>query len=64
MPVIIANFRHVADGLREGQFATGERERAASLGGSLSCLTRNSIDKFSINMIFACGLPGCIAFGI
>jgi Pyridoxamine 5'-phosphate oxidase len=28
---IIANFRHVADGLQEGQFAVGERKRAASL---------------------------------
>jgi len=31
MPFIIANFRHVADGLQEGQFAIGERKRAASL---------------------------------
>src|ERR1700751_3254376 len=28
---VIANFRHVADGLQEGQFAVGERKRAASL---------------------------------
>jgi hypothetical protein len=28
---IIANFRHVADGLQEGQFAVGERKRAARL---------------------------------
>jgi len=31
MPFVIANFRHVADGLQEGQFAIGERKRAASL---------------------------------
>jgi len=30
---VIANFRHVADGLQEGQFAVGERKRAASLDG-------------------------------
>ena len=28
---VIANFRHVADGLQEGQFAVGGRKRAASL---------------------------------
>ena len=28
---IVANFRHVADGLQEGQFAVGQRKRAASL---------------------------------
>ena len=31
MPFVIANFRHVADGLREGQFAVGERKRATNL---------------------------------
>ena len=31
MSFVIANFRHVADGLQEGQFAIGERRRAASL---------------------------------
>ena len=31
MPFVIANFRHVADGLKEGQFAVGERKRATSL---------------------------------
>ena len=30
---IIANFRHVADGLQEGQFAVSERKRVASLDG-------------------------------
>jgi hypothetical protein len=28
---IIANFRHVADGVQEGQFSVGARKRAASL---------------------------------
>lgn len=28
---VIANFRHVADSLQEGQFAVGERKRAATL---------------------------------
>ena len=28
---VIANFRHVADGLHEGQFAVGEHKRAATL---------------------------------
>jgi hypothetical protein len=27
----IANFRHAADGLQEGQFAIGEKTRATSL---------------------------------
>jgi hypothetical protein len=31
MSFITANFRHVADGLQEGQFAVGERKRAARL---------------------------------
>ena len=28
---VIATFKHVADGLQEGQFAVGERTRAATL---------------------------------
>ena len=28
---VIADFRHVADGLQEGQFPVGERKGAASL---------------------------------
>jgi len=31
MPFVIANFRHVADGLQERQFAIGERKQAAGV---------------------------------
>ena len=44
MPFIIANFRHVADGLQEGQFAIGERRRAASLD-ELDPIYRQLLDR-------------------
>ena len=44
MPFIIANFRHVADGLQEGQFAIGERQRAASLD-DLDPIYRQLLDR-------------------
>ena len=46
MPVsfIIANFRHVADGLQEGQFAVGEREQAGSLN-DLDPIYRQLLDR-------------------
>jgi Pyridoxamine 5'-phosphate oxidase len=40
----IANFRHVADGLQEGQFAVGERRRAASLS-DLDPIYRQLLDR-------------------
>ena len=41
---VIANFRHVADGLQEGQFAIGERRRAASLA-DLDPIYRQLLDR-------------------
>jgi Pyridoxamine 5'-phosphate oxidase len=41
---VIANFRHVADGLQGGQFAVGERKRAASLG-DLDPVYRRLLDR-------------------
>jgi Pyridoxamine 5'-phosphate oxidase len=40
----IANFRHVADGLQEGQFAVGERRKAASLA-DLDPIYRALLDR-------------------
>jgi hypothetical protein len=31
VPFTVANFKHVADGLQEGQFTVGERSEADSL---------------------------------
>jgi hypothetical protein len=41
---VIANFRHVADGLQEGQFAVGERKRATSLA-DLDLIYRQLLDR-------------------
>ncbi len=41
---IIANFRHVAEGLQEGQFAIGERKRAQSLD-DLDPIYRQLLDR-------------------
>jgi hypothetical protein len=41
---VIANFRHVADGFQEGQFAIGERRRAASLA-DLDPVYRQLLDR-------------------
>ncbi len=40
----IANFRHVADGLQEGQFAVGERRKAGSLA-DLDPIYRDLLDR-------------------
>ncbi len=40
----IANFRHVADGLQEGQFAVGERKRAGGLA-DLDPIYRELLDR-------------------
>ena len=40
----VANFRHVADGLQEGQFGIGQRQRAASLA-DLDPIYRQLLDK-------------------
>ena len=44
MSFIIANFRHVADGLQEGQFAVGDRKRAANLD-DLDLIYRRLLDR-------------------
>jgi len=44
MPFVIANFRHVANGLQEGQFAIGERKRAAGLA-ELDPIYRHLLDQ-------------------
>ena len=41
---VIANFKHVADGLQEGQFAVGERKGAASLD-DLDPIYRDLLDR-------------------
>ena len=41
---VIANFRHVADGLQEGQFAVGERKGATSLD-DLDPMYRELLDR-------------------
>ncbi len=40
----VANFRHVADGLQEGQFAVGERKPAASLD-DIDPIYRDLLDR-------------------
>ena len=42
--LVIANFRHVADGLQEGQFAVGERKRAVTLD-DLDPIYRQLLDR-------------------
>ena len=54
MPFIIANFRHVVNGLQEGQFAKPSPISDRSVWPLLS-LTRNFVDKFSMKMVFECG---------
>ena len=50
----IANFRHVADGLQEGQFAVGERSRASGLA-DLDPIYKQLLDR-PITMVL--GLSG------
>jgi PPOX class probable F420-dependent enzyme len=59
-PFVIANFRHVADGLQEGQFDVGERKPATSLK-DLDSIYRSLLDR-PVTMILAVigpdGRPG------
>ena len=57
---IIANFRHVADGLQEGQFAIGERKRAASLN-DLDPIYRQLLDGQSRRRSASSGRTGARA---
>ena len=41
---VIANFRHVADGLQEGQFAVGERKKATGIA-DLDPIYRDLLDR-------------------
>ena len=41
---VVANFKHVADGLQEGQFSVGERKDAASLD-DLDPIYRELLDR-------------------
>ena len=41
---VVANFKHVADGLQEGQFSIGERKNAASLD-ALDPIYRELLDR-------------------
>ena len=41
---VVANFKHVADGLQEGQFSVGERKRATSLD-DLDPIYRELLDR-------------------
>jgi PPOX class probable F420-dependent enzyme len=57
---VIANFRHVADGLQEGQFAVGERQAAASLA-DLDPIYRDLLDRpitITLAVIGPDGRPG------
>lgn len=56
----IANFRHVADGLQAGQFAVGERRKAAGLA-DLDPIYRDLLDRpiaVIVAVIGADGRPG------
>ena len=57
---VIANFRHVADGLQEGQFAVGERQAATSLA-DLDPIYRDLLDRpitITLAVIGPDGRPG------
>ena len=57
---VIANFKHVADGLQEGQFAVGERKSAASLD-DLDPIYRELLDRtitVTLAVIGPDGRPG------
>ena len=54
---IVANFRHVADGLQEGQFAVGQRKRAASLD-DLDPTYRQLLDRPIIQTLGIIGPDG------
>ena len=57
---VIANFKHVADGLQEGQFAVGDRKSAASLD-DLDPIYRELLDRrvtVTLAVIGPDGRPG------
>ncbi len=57
---VIANFKHVADGLQEGQFAVGERKPASSLA-DLDPIYRDLLDRpitVTLAVIGPDGRPG------
>ena len=56
----VANFKHVADGVQEGQFGIGERSKAASLN-DLDPIYRDLLDRpitVTMAVIGADGRPG------
>ena len=56
----VANFKHVADGLQAGQFAVGERKKAASLS-DLDPIYRDLLDRpitITLAVIGPDGRPG------
>ena len=56
----VANFKHVADGLQEGQFAVGERNQVAGLD-SLDPIYRELLDRpitVTVAVIGPNGRPG------
>ena len=57
---VIANFRHVADGLQEGQFAVGERKRAATLD-DLDPIYRQLLDRPITQTLGLIGFDGRIS---
>lgn len=59
-PFVIANFKHVADGLQPGQFGVGERKPAASLN-DLDPIYKDLLDKpvvMTLAVIGPDGRPG------
>ncbi|HEX3413397.1 MAG TPA: pyridoxamine 5'-phosphate oxidase family protein, partial [Stellaceae bacterium] len=57
---VIANFRHVADGLQEGQFAVGERKRVATLD-DLDPIYRQLLDRPITQTLGLIGFDGRIS---
>ena len=57
---VIADFRHVADGLQEGQFAVGERKRAATLD-DLDPIYRQLLDRPITQTLGLIGFDGRIS---
>jgi Pyridoxamine 5'-phosphate oxidase len=57
---VIANFRHVADGLQEGQFAVGEHKRAATLD-DLDPIYRQLLDQPITQALGLIGFDGRIS---
>ena len=57
---VIANFRHVADGLQEGQFGVGERKRGATLD-DLDPIYRQLLDRPITQTLGLIGFDGRIS---